>query len=99
MPPRLIETVGAVSEEVARAMAAGVRARSGAGIGLAVTGIAGPAGGSDEKPVGLVYIGLATDGGVEVKRFHFPGTRAQVKRFTSTIALDLVRRALLRSRT
>ena len=68
VPPGLLEAHGAVSAEVAEAMARGVRGRFGAGIGLAVTGIAGPGGGTPEKPVGLVYLGLATADAVESRR-------------------------------
>jgi len=96
VPAELFERVGAVSEEVASAMATGARERSEADIAVAVTGVAGPTGGSDRKPVGLVYIALATERGVHVERFHFPGARRQVKRWTSQAALNTVRLALLR---
>ena len=96
VPAELFERVGAVSEEVASSMATGARERSGADIAVAVTGIAGPTGGSDQKPVGLVYIALATEQGVHTKRFQFPGVRRQVKRWTSQAALNMVRLALLR---
>lgn len=98
VPNELFGRVGAVSEEVARAMAIGARDRGGADLALSVTGIAGPSGGSPEKPVGLVYIGLAFDGGATVERHQLPGDRSYVKRWTSQLALDLVRRHLLRSR-
>ena len=96
VPAELFERVGAVSEEVARAMATGAWERSGADIAVAVTGVAGPTGGSERKPVGLVYIALAAENGVHVERFQFPGARRQVKRWTSQAALNMVRLALLR---
>ena len=95
VPALLFESVGAVSEEVAHAMAAGARARTGADLAVAVTGIAGPSGASEAKPVGLVYIGLASGHGARVEKYHFPGARLQVKRWTSQAALNLVRLELL----
>ena len=68
VPPRLIEAHGAVSPEVAAAMAEGVRKRLGADLGLSTTGVAGPSGGTPEKPVGLVYLGLATSKGTQTRR-------------------------------
>ncbi len=96
VPEAALRTCGAVSEAVAVAMAAGVRRRSGNAWGVSVTGIAGPGGGSAAKPVGLVWIGVS--GPVSgAERFRFPGDRALVRRLTATAALDLLRRALLRS--
>ena len=95
VPALLFESVGAVSEEVARAMAGGARARTGADLAVAATGIAGPSGASETKPVGLVYIGLASSHGLRVEKYQFPGTRRQVKRWTSQAALNLVRLELL----
>lgn len=95
--PELMEQHGAVSREVAEAMAAGVLTRSGADIGLAVTGIAGPEGGSVEKPVGTVYIGIATPGGNWVSKFQFDGDRQQIREMTAQTALDLVRKYLLQA--
>ena len=95
VPALLFESVGAVSEEVARAMAVGARARTGADLAVAATGIAGPSGASETKPVGLVYIGLASSHGLRVEKYQFPGTRRQVKRWTSQAALNLVRLELL----
>jgi nicotinamide-nucleotide amidase len=83
---------GAVSVEVAEAMARGVRRLAGATIGLATTGIAGPDGGTAEKPVGTVCIALATHAGVRSHRYQLWGTRDWVKLLTSQIALDWVRR-------
>jgi nicotinamide-nucleotide amidase len=81
-----------VSEPVARAMARGVRQRLGADVGVAVTGIAGPTGGTAAKPVGTVV--LALDGPAEVVRtFRFGGNRSMVRQFSVAAALDMVRRA------
>jgi nicotinamide-nucleotide amidase len=77
-------------------MARGALERAGADVALSVTGIAGPTGGSEVKPVGLVYIGLATREGVKVERRQFPGERRLVKRWTAQTALDLLRRELMR---
>lgn len=95
VPKGLIERHGAVSSEVAQAMAKGVLARSHADLGLAVTGIAGPTGGTEEKPVGTVHIALADKDGIDEKRYRLRGTREQIKLMSSTIALDTVRRYLL----
>ena len=86
---------GAVSEQVAREMAAGIRHKTGADIGVSVTGIAGPTGGTEEKPVGTVYFGLATPTETKVFVYHFKGDRWKIQHQTSHTALDLVRRALL----
>jgi len=94
--PELFRQVGAVSEDVALAMARGALERASAGIAVSVTGIAGPAGGSEEKPVGLVYIGIATGTSARAERRQFPGERLQVKCWTAETALDLVRLELLR---
>src|SRR5208337_4659395 len=75
VPATLIEEHGAVSQPVAQAMAEGIRVRTGASLGVGVTGITGPTGGSDEKPVGLVFIGLADERGTQVREFRFPGNR------------------------
>ena len=94
--PELIEQHGAVSAEVAAAMATGVRERSGVSVGLSVTGIAGPGGGTTAKPVGLVYIGLNADDGTSlVKEHRFHGDRTVIKQRASQAALDLLRRWLL----
>jgi nicotinamide-nucleotide amidase len=89
-----LKRYGAVSREVALEMAKGVRERFGAGIGLGVTGIAGPTGGSAKKPVGLVYIGLATINRTICKEFHFSGNRRMIKEQAAQSALDLLRRYL-----
>jgi nicotinamide-nucleotide amidase len=94
--PALIESVGAVSEPVATALAEGIRARTGAHIGVGVTGIAGPSGGTPQKPVGTVVVAVvAPEGYARVRTFSFPGVRAQVKFQATQAALDMVRRALV----
>ena len=80
--PQLIETHGAVSEAVARAMVVGALARSAAQVAIAVTGVAGPTGGSADKPVGTVWFGLAVPGQVITERSLFPGDRAAVRAAT-----------------
>lgn len=96
VPPELIEKHGAVSAEVAAAMATGIRERSGVSVGLSVTGIAGPGGATPVKPVGLVYIGLSADGGeLMTKEHRFQGDRTIIKQRSSQAALDLLRRWLL----
>lgn len=88
VPPELIAEKGAVSAEVAEAMARGVLRRAQADVAVSVTGIAGPGGGSVEKPVGLVYIGLARkDGWSQVERCEFPGNRDEVRRHAVARAL------------
>ncbi|MBO5733780.1 MAG: nicotinamide-nucleotide amidohydrolase family protein [Clostridia bacterium] len=82
VPRKLLEEYGAVSEQVARAMAEGVCRVSGAELGLSATGIAGPTGGTDEKPVGLVYMGVCYKGKTSVVRRVFKGSRAQVRAST-----------------
>jgi nicotinamide-nucleotide amidase len=94
VPAELIAEHGAVSEEVASAMAEGIRRRSGSTIGVGVTGIAGPGGGTEEKPVGLVYIGLSDEVQTAARRFHFPGDRDLIRHLATQAALDLVRRRI-----
>lgn len=91
----LIATHGAVSSQVAEAMAEGVRRRAGTDFGVSVTGVAGPGGGTEEKPVGLVYIALAEEGHVEHRRVMLPGDRTLIRWRASQAALDLLRRRLL----
>jgi len=93
--PILLLEYGAVSAEVAEAMAEGVRERAGADFGLSVTGIAGPDGGSEEKPVGLVYIALADDVQTEHRKLKLPGDRQLIRWRASQAALDLLRRRLI----
>ena len=96
LDPKLIEKHGAVSEPVARGMAEGARIRAGSTYGLATTGIAGPGGGSDEKPVGTVYVALAsTLSDTVVRKFLFPTDRETFKQLAARAALDLLRRKLL----
>lgn len=92
--PALLDRCGAVSEEVARAMASGVRARFGTDLGVGVTGVAGPGGGTEAKPVGLVHIALDARGEVQHRRLRLPGDRDLVRELAVKSALDLVRRAL-----
>jgi nicotinamide-nucleotide amidase len=91
----LIATHGAVSAEVAEAMAVGVKERAGTDFGLSITGIAGPGGGSEEKPVGLVYIALADDAHTEHRKLNIPGDRHLIRWRSSQAALDLLRRRLI----
>ena len=94
--PRLIEEHGAVSEQVARALAEGVRARMGTDVGVGVTGVAGPGGGTEAKPVGLVWLSVAgPEGAVIVRSVNLPGSRADVRDRATTVALHLIRRLLL----
>jgi len=92
--PELIAQHGAVSEEVAKALATGIRLRTGATLGLGVTGIAGPTGATEEKPVGLVHIALSSAEKVESIEKNFRGDRNRVREWTTTQALDLLRRRL-----
>jgi nicotinamide-nucleotide amidase len=95
VPPGLIASVGAVSEAVARRMAEGALARSNAQLAVAVTGIAGPGGGSEDKPVGLVWFGLARTGRFTASLRHvFPGDRRAVRAATVAQALLLLRAAV-----
>ncbi len=91
----LIENHGAVSEEVAAAMAKGVKETAGTLVGLSTTGIAGPTGGTPEKPVGTVFIGMAYDKILEVKKASLKGNRSGIKQRAAFTALDMVRRMLL----
>ncbi len=92
----LLNTHGAVSSECASAMAEGIRLAAGSNLGLAVTGIAGPDGGSEEKPVGTVFISLAAPDGCRTKRFRFGGSRDEVRTLTAWTAIDWLRRYLLK---
>ena len=95
IPEALLAEHGAVSEPVARAMAEAVRTRFGASLGIATTGISGPDGGTEEKPVGLVHIALADAEGTHAEHFVFPLDRTRHRRLTAQTALDWVRRRLL----
>ncbi len=95
VPPALIEAHGAVSDEVALAMASGCLAASGATHAIAVSGIAGPGGGSEEKPVGTVHVALVSRGGAAfAKRYFFPLDRISFKQRVARLSLDLLRRRL-----
>jgi nicotinamide-nucleotide amidase len=95
VPNNVIEAEGAVSAAVAEAMAAGCRARFGTDLAVSTVGIAGPGGGSADKPVGLVFVGLAWDGGARTARFSWIGTRAEVQSRTAKFALNQVRLHLI----
>ena len=96
MDPKLIEEDGAVSESVARALAEHARVCAGSNYALATTGVAGPSGGSPEKPVGTVYVGLASaESETIVKKFFFPTDRETFKQLAAQFALDLLRRRIL----
>jgi nicotinamide-nucleotide amidase len=90
VPAELLAQYGAVSSEVALAMAGAVRRVAASDLSLATTGIAGPDGGSREKPVGTVYVALAAPGGCQVQRFLFPGNREQVRALTVRAALEML---------
>jgi nicotinamide-nucleotide amidase len=90
-----LEQFGAVSQETAEAMAAGARQRTGATYAISITGVAGPDGGTEQKPVGLVYVGIADDAGTAVTHRRFPGDRARIRQFTTQFALDLLRRRIV----
>jgi len=90
VPEEVIIKNGAVSHDVALMMAEGVRQATGVNVGLSVTGIAGPTGGTIEKPVGTVYIGISFQTGTFVRRFLFDGNREEIKRQTADAALMLV---------
>lgn len=97
VPAEMITRVGAVSEEVAAAMAEGARNRAGSTFALATTGIAGPDGGTPEKPVGTVFVGLAAESEkTQVQKLFFPMDRRSFKRIVSQYALDMLRRSLAR---
>jgi nicotinamide-nucleotide amidase len=91
VPASLIQAKGAVSSEVATALADGIRHRAGSMLGVGITGIAGPGGGSEEKPVGTVHIALSSAAGVKERRLHFPGDREMIRIQASQAALDMVR--------
>ena len=95
VPPLLIAEHGAVSEQVAAAMAEGIRKRCKSTFGLSITGVAGPGGGTEQKPVGLVYVGLSDESKTEVVDRKFPGDRDRIRHWATQQALDLVRRRLM----
>ena len=91
VPEELLAEFGAVSQQCARAMAAGARAATGAEVGVAVTGVAGPGGGTAEKPVGLVYLHVSAPAGERGQELRLPGDRAQIRELAAVAALQLVR--------
>jgi nicotinamide-nucleotide amidase len=95
VPAEMIDRHGAVSREVAAALAEGIRYRCESTLGVGVTGVAGPTGGTPDKPVGLVFHAVASDSGTEVVQRNFPGDRKRIRRFASTMALDMVRKKLM----
>ena len=88
VPPAALDAHGAVSAQVAKAMAAGAHARFGTTLAVSITGVAGPDGGSDEKPVGLTYIGLASGADVEVRRLQLSGDRGGNREAATRAALE-----------
>ena len=90
VPKETLEQYGAVSKEIAQAMAQGIKNKSQVDIGISTTGVAGPTGGTKEKPVGLVYIGIAKENYVDVKRFLFTGNRIQNKEKTCHEVLHFI---------
>ena len=96
VPAALIEAHGAVSEPVAAALAEGIRLRTGASLGVGITGIAGPSGGTPQKPVGTVAIAVACDDRrTRVRTYSLFGSRSMIKFHASQMGLDMVRRVLL----
>jgi nicotinamide-nucleotide amidase len=95
VPAEMIGRYGAVSREVAAALAEGIRYRCESTLGVGITGVAGPGGGTPEKPVGLVFQAVASDTGTEVLQRNFPGDRKRIRRFASTMALDMIRKKLI----
>jgi nicotinamide-nucleotide amidase len=94
VPQRLIEEQGAVSKPVAQALAEGIRRRSSASMGIGITGIAGPGGGTPEKPVGLVFIALTDERSTQVREFRFPGDRERIRHWATNAALEIIRRRI-----
>jgi nicotinamide-nucleotide amidase len=92
VPAPLIEKHGAVSQHVAQALAEGIRRRTRASFGVGITGIAGPGGGSPQKPVGMVFIALADEQSTTVREFRFPGDRERIRFWASQVALEVIRR-------
>src|SRR5207249_107224 len=95
VPAGLIEKHGAVSSEVAVALAEGIRKRCGSTLGVGITGVAGPTGGTEQKPVGLVFHALASEKGTEVEQRKFPGDRQRIRCYASQQALEMIRRKLM----
>jgi len=95
VPPELIAEHGAVSRPVALALAKGIRERTNATFGIGITGVAGPTGGTPDKPVGLVFIGISTENETEAFERRFPGDRERIRLWASFTAMDLLRRKLM----
>jgi nicotinamide-nucleotide amidase len=95
VPAEMIDRHGAVSREVAAALAEGIRYRCESTLGVGITGVAGPTGGTPDKPVGLVFHAVASSTGTEVVQRNFPGDRKRIRRFASTMALDMIRKQLM----
>lgn len=91
VPPEIIKTKGAVSSEVAIALADGIRRRTGSTLGVGITGVAGPGGGSEDKPVGTVHVAISHAGGVKERGVRFPGDREAIRWHAAQLALDMVR--------
>src|SRR5262249_3732370 len=96
IPEKTIKDNGAVSREVAESMARNVRALTGVDIGISTTGIAGPSGGSPEKPVGLVWVGYSDASETIALKFQFAGNRRRIRERAPQAALELVRRRILK---
>jgi nicotinamide-nucleotide amidase len=95
VPKTMIKQHGAVSREVAKALSEGIRQRCVSSYGVGITGVAGPAGGTEQKPVGLVYVALAGEEGTQVVERNFPGDRKRIRWYATQQALEMIRRALL----
>ncbi|HEX6126750.1 MAG TPA: CinA family protein, partial [Pyrinomonadaceae bacterium] len=98
VPEEILEEHGAVSSETAEAMAEGMRERAGSDYAISITGIAGPGGGSNEKPVGTVFIGYADGTRTKSMKFVFPGDRHLIRWRSSQAALDYLRRQIMKAR-
>ncbi len=96
VPTAMIDKYGAVSEEVVRSMASGIRRLTGTDLAVSISGIAGPTGGSDEKPVGTVWIGWEDAAGNGAREFRFSGNREENRHYAAVYALDIIRRETLR---
>jgi nicotinamide-nucleotide amidase len=95
VPAEMIDRHGAVSREVAAALAEGIRYRCESTLGVSITGIAGPNGGTPEKPVGMAFHAVSGSTGTEVVQCTFPGDRKRIRRFATTMALDMLRKKLM----
>ncbi|HSM86800.1 MAG TPA: competence/damage-inducible protein A [Candidatus Limnocylindrales bacterium] len=95
VPPLLIQEHGAVSAQVATALAEGIRKRCKATVGVGITGVAGPTGGTEQKPVGLVYVAVSDESKTDVVERKYPGDRDRIRHWASQQALDMVRRRLM----